>query len=208
MADDNKITEGNTIGNVSSIETNGQIGIRADSTPFAECFYFQDFYDESSIKKFAKNVEKLIRTSREYNEYIELLRTNCTDLNHDNIMHNITNGDVDLEFHHYPFTLYDIVVIVMNKHVIDAEKFTSFSIAKEVMKLHYAHKIGLVPLTKTNHELAHDGKLFISEKQIFGDFHKFMKEYDKGITIEQKSIISELEKMSSENIPSDIGGIL
>lgn len=203
------MTVGNAIGNVSSIETKeGQLGLKSDASPFAECFYFQDFYDEAAIKRFAKNVEKLIRTSREYSEYIELLRTNCVQLNHDNILHNITTGDVDLEFHHYPFTLYDIVTIVMNKHVVDASKFTSFSIAKEIMQLHYRHIIGLVPLTKTMHELAHDGKIFISTKQIFGNYRQFMAEYDSGITMEQKMNIQEIEDMTKIGTPSDIGGLL
>lgn len=206
--EENKITEGNSIGNVASLEVNGQIGLKSDSSPFAECFYFQDFYDEQAVKKFAKSVERLIRTSREYNEYIELLRTNCTVLNHDNILINITNADVDLEFHHYPFTLYDIVIIVMNKHIVNAEKFTSFSLAKEIMALHYRHIIGLVPLSKTMHELAHDGKIFLSKSQIFGNYEEFMKEYDSGITVEQKSNISKMEAMSNSGIPSDIGGIL
>lgn len=207
MADKN-INEGNAVGNVSSVELNGQIGIKSDSSPFAECLYFQDFYDENAVKKFTKNVERLIRTSREYNDYIALLRTNCSELNHDNILHNITNSDVDLEFHHYPFSLFDIVSIVMNNHVIDGKKFTSFSLAKEIMKLHYEHKIGLVPLTKTMHELAHDGKLFLSTKQIFGDYKSFIKEYEKGITAEQIIGLEELEKLSNDGIPSDIGGIL
>lgn len=206
--EENIIKEGNSIGNVSSVESGEQLGIKGDTSPFAECFYFQDFYDENVIKRFAKSVEKLIRTSREYNEYIELLRTNCAELNHDNILHNITNGDVDLEFHHYPFTLYDIVIIVMNKHVVDGEKFTSFSLAKEIMKLHYEHKIGIVPLTKTMHELAHDGKLFLSTKQIFGDYKKFMRDYAAGITVEQNADIAEIEQLSLANTPSDIGGLL
>ena len=71
--EENKITEGNSIGNVASLEVDGQLGLKSDSSPFAECFYFQDFYDEQAVKKFAKSVERLIRTSREYNEYIELL---------------------------------------------------------------------------------------------------------------------------------------
>lgn len=203
-----EIKTGNTIGNISSVEVDGQIGVQADSTPFAECFYFQDFYDESAVKKFAKNVERLIRTSREYNTYIELLRTNCNVLNHDNILHNITTGDVDLEFHHYPFTLFDIVMIVMNKHVIDGVKFTSFSIAKEIMELHYKHIIGLVPLTKTMHELAHDGKLFLGSNQVFGNYNEFIKLYQSGITPDQLAQIANIEEMTKTGAASDVRGIL
>lgn len=203
-----EIKTGNSIGNISSVETNGQLGIQADTTPFAECFYFQDFYDEAAVKRFTKNTEKLIRSSHEYNTYIELLRTNCNALNHDNILHNITTGDVDLEFHHYPFTLFDLVTIVMNKHVINGEKFTSFSLAKEIMCLHYKHLIGLVPLTKTRHELAHDGKLFLSEQQIFGNYKEFIKEYQDGLTPELMKKVQEMERLSKAGTPSDIGGRL
>lgn len=200
--------ENNNIGNISSIESNGQIGIKSDMTPFAETFYFQDFYDEKALKRFIKNVEKLIRTSREYSTYIELLRTNVNELNHDNILHNITTGDVSFEFHHYPFSLYDIVTIVVNKHIIEGEKFTSFSIAKEVMELHYQHKIGLVPLTKTTHELAHSGNLFLSTKQVFGDYKAFFNEYNKYIPGELKLLLTDIENKSINNFPSDFRGIL
>ena len=200
--------EGNKIGNVSSITHDNQLGIKASSTPFASCFYFQDYYDEKEVKKFIKNVETLIRRSREYNAYIELLRTNHTQLNHDNILHNITTSDADLEFHHYPFTLYEIVEICMNQHILAGTNFTTFSIAKEVMDLHYANIIGLVPLSKTMHELAHDNAIFISTDQVFGNYKKFMKDYNNAISAEKKVKIQDIEAKTKANNPSDFGGLL
>ena len=79
-------------------------------------------------------------------------------------MGNISTLDTDLEFHHYPFTLYDICEIVVMKGAADQKYESSFSAAKKIMDLHYKNIIGLVPLTKTNHELAHDGKIFLSTK--------------------------------------------
>jgi len=118
-------------------------------------------------------------------------------------MSNITTADVDLEFHHYPLTLYDIIYICMNYHLINKENFTSFSLAKEVMNCHYRHIIGLVPLTKTTHELAHSGNLFLSSKQIFGDYSKFINEYAAGVTPELKQKIDLMEQMSEANVPTD-----
>ena len=151
------------IGNIKSVQEGEDFGIKSSESPWAVSYYFNDIYDEKAMKKFITSVEKLIRTSREYKAYIELLRTNVYALNHDSIMNNITTADVDLEFHHTPLTLYDIVETVILHHVANDEKFTSFSIAKEVMGLHFKHYIGICPMTKTTHELAHSGNLFISE---------------------------------------------
>ena len=48
------------------------------------------------------------------------------------------------------------------------------------MKLHYEGKIGLVPLTKTAHELVHGGSIFIplNKDYVFGDYEKLIEEYN------------------------------
>lgn len=203
MPEENKTV----IGNIETVEAGDDFGIKANDSPFAVSFYFEDYYDDKTVKQFIKNVEKLVRTSKEYKMYIELLRTNIFALNHDSIMTNITTADVDLEFHHNPFTLYDIIEVVMLKHITNGEKFTSFEIAKEVMGLHYRHKIGLTPLTKTTHELAHSGNLFISKKQIFGDYNGFMDEYKDGLTADLKNKVVIMEKYSEDEVPSDFRGL-
>ena len=196
-----------TIGNIKPVSLGTNIGIKATDSPFATSFYFEDFYDDKQIKRFIKIVEKLVRTSKEYSTYIELLRTNIQALNHDNIMSNITTGDVDIEFHHYPFTLYEIIEILMTHHMVAEEKFTSFSIAKEVMSNHYKNIIGLVPLSKTNHELAHSGNIFISSKQIFGNYKDFIKLYYNGIGPDMMEKINTMERNTAANIPSDFKGL-
>ena len=203
MTEENKTV----IGNIEAVEIEGDFGLKATDSPFAVSFYFEDYYDDKAVKQFIKNVEKLIRTSKEYKMYIELLRTNIFALNHDSIMTNITTADVDLEFHHNPFTLYDIIEIVMLNHITKKEKFTSFSIAKEVMNLHYRHRVGLTPLTKTTHELVHSGNLFISTKQIFGDYRDFMIEYANGISHDLQNKVATVEKLSEEGVPSDFRGL-
>lgn len=202
------MAEENKIGNISAVEANNQIGIKSDSSPFASTFYFEDYYDDKAIKKFIKNTERLIRQSREYSTYIELLRTNYHQLNRDNILSNINTGDVDLEFHHYPFSLYDILEVLLLQHMINKDKINTFRLAKETMELHYKHLIGLVPLTKTMHEMAHNGNLFISKEQIFGDYQGFMKMFPQAIPQDIKMKITEMEKNSLLNMPSDVKGVL
>lgn len=198
----------NSIGNISPIEIGDRFGIKSENSPFAEAFYFEDYYDEKSVKRFIKNVEKLIRTSKEYYRYIEELRENVIQLNRDSILGNITTTDVDMEFHHYPFSLYDIVESVMSTHILDGDKFTSFSIAKEIMELHYRHIIGIVPLTKTMHELAHAGSIFIPKTQIFGDYKTFLAEFSRGISLDLKNNVTMMEQYSQMNIPTDYKGLL
>ena len=197
-----------SIGNIHPIEANGSFGIKSENSPFAEAFYFEDYYDDKLVKRFVKSVEKLVRTSKEYNTYIEGLRTNVLALNHDSVLGNITTADVDLEFHHYPFSLYDIVEVVMLNNLINNVKFTSFSIAKEVMEQHNRHIIGLVPLTKTMHELAHSGNIFIKKNQIFGDYRTFMKDYSQGISVDLLNKVTQMEKYSNEGAVVDFKGLL
>lgn len=200
--------EKEVIGNIKTIESGDDFGIKSENSPFVESFYFEDFYDDRSVKKFIKIVERLIRTSKEYNTYIGELRNNVSILNHDNILSNISAADVDLEFHHYPFTLYDIIEIVMLHHVVQKENFTSFSIAKEVMELHYKHLIGLVSLTKTTHELSHSGNLFLATTQVFGDYKHFIELYKDGLSGVMMEKINAIEQYTKDGIKTDFKGIL
>lgn len=200
--------EKNSIGNIHSIEIKGNPVVKSENSIFAESFYFNGLYDENLYKKFIKNTEKLIRNSIEYKNYIELLRTNLTALNLDNILSNITTDDAELEFHHYPFSLYEIVDIVTTARYIKDQKVTSFAIAKEVMELHYKNQIGLVPLSITNHELAHNGNLFISTKQVFGNYSVFISNFTNIIPTILKDRVKKIEELTEKDIPSDLGGLL
>lgn len=191
---------------IKYIDTGSNLGMKSDSNLFAELYYYSDFYDEKGTKKFIKNIESLIRTSREYKNYIEQLRTNFAHLNNDVIMGNVSTLDADLEFHHYPFSLYDIVEVIVMKGAATSKLESSFSAAKKVMDLHYKNMIGLVPLMETNHELVHAGKLFISTKQIFGNWEKFVEEYDSYINTDMKNKIKDLKEKSDANLPSDFNG--
>lgn len=199
----------NTIGNVASIESeDGSLKIKAESSYYSENFYFADIFDEKMFKNFIKNTEKLIRTSKEYFSYIASLRSEISALNCDNILSNITSSDASLEFHHYPFSLFDIVDIVACSKLISKKQFTSFSLAKEIMNLHFDNLIGLVPLSKTTHELAHKGHLFFSTKQIYGKYKKFIDRYSNGISVDLKNKIKNLESSTASKSASDFEGIL
>ena len=198
----------NKIGNIESIEMNGQVAIKSENSPFATSFYFDNYYDDKAVKKFIKSCERMIRHSTEYKLYIEQLRSNLSELNRDVVQGNITTLDADLEFHHYPFSLYDLIEIYMIKAMLEDRKITTYSVSRAIMDLHYKHHVGLVPLGKTNHELVHDGKLFISENQIFGNFKQFARDYDIAISMDLKAKLKDLKNYTEKDSPTDFMGII
>ena len=121
------------------------------------------FFIESSMDKYIKYIEKLVRNSYEYRNYIWTLK-NEFDINRCKFLKDIDiqKTGVGLEFHHYPFTLYDIVFLTITDKINRYGQFESnitdaWKLAEEITRLHYENKVGLVPLTTTVHELVHNG---------------------------------------------------
>lgn len=156
---------------------------------------------EKERTKFIKTCELLVRSSKEYKEFIKYFKTyydihSCayfTNLNTDNL------SKVKLEIHHEPFTLFDITNIVLNKHLMNDIPLNYFRIASEVTMLHYKHKVGLIPLSITVHQLYHLGKIFIPIQAVDNlGLIEFVKEYEDYIPEEQKDILVEKIKLSKE----------
>ena len=129
--------------------------------------------------KFIKQIEKLIRGSDEYKEYIKFLKTK---MHMDRCYVNPTivsaNGKkYSIELHHEPFTLYDLVDIEIMRREKEGIDLDKFSIAEAVMALHYDGLVGLIPLSKTQHELVHSSKVFIPLQHIYQDFYKYYEIY-------------------------------
>jgi hypothetical protein len=199
--------EENKLANINFTEVKGNPVIKSDENMFPESFYFSKFYEEKAYSKFIKNIERMIRSSKEYKTYIEMLRSNVSALNFDNVLNNITTSDAELEFHHYPFTLYELIDLVCVDKFMRKEKFTSFAITKEVMQLHYQNMVGLVSLTKTNHELAHNGNLFFSKKQVFGEYEKLVNRFTETLSTEIKEKLKRLQELTEQDAPTDNGGL-
>lgn len=138
--------------------------------------------------KYIKRVEGVIRTSLEYKEYIRYLKEfigldSCVFFQ--NVTSNSTKGNrskVHIEIHHEPLTLYDITNTVYQKYMDTGEPINDLVIAEEVMKLHYENKVGLVPVSKTAHEMVHNSsKLFVPLTMCYGEYSKFFEEYEEWI---------------------------
>ena len=55
-------------------------------------------------------------------------------------------------------------------------------IADEVLLLHYENKVGLVPLSKTPHQMIHNStKLMVPLTMVYGSYSDFLDEYEEWI---------------------------
>ena len=147
--------------------------------------------DDSEEKKLIRAAERLIRTSKEYSYYLGFLKqdlgmTRCS------VMPNLDAECNTLEMHHYPFTLYELCEIVMKKQFASNIPVNTFTIADEVLRLHYENVIGLVPLSVTVHQLVHAGRIFLKLSQTFGNISKFVTDYQDFI---DEELIVKLAKI-------------
>jgi hypothetical protein len=156
--------------------TNNTI-IMSDKSYYVLPYYSNNkFIDNKEYIKFIKACEKVVRTSEEYSKYIGYLKE--IGLNKCSFLNNITDDDAPIEFHHYPFTLFDICSIVLEHKLNNNEQVNTFLVAKEVIECHWKNIIGLVPLCETVHELYHAGLIFINLNMVYGRYNKFIEEYN------------------------------
>lgn len=161
-----------------------------------------DFENPKAVRKYIKSIESMVRCSDEYKNIIKYLKeeqdySSCSFFNEIDIKE-IKN--VGIEFHHYPFTLYDIVEIILKKESdFYSHQINSFDIANETMRIHYEGLVGLVPLSKTLHELAHSGNIFINFKLVSGNVKEFMRLYNAFIDDSLLENIKVLNMLSDKN---------
>ena len=147
--------------------------------------------DDSELNKYIKRIEKIVRSSYEYREYIKFLKDEI-DMNQCAFLPSLSRDDVSLEIHHAPFTLYDITAIILNEARINyAGEITPFLIAERVMKAHFDGLVGLIPLSLTVHQLVHNGDIFIPLDYVHGDVKGFYNKYKDYLTQEQKEILAK-----------------
>ena len=152
--------------------------------------------DEKQLKKYLFDVERTCRNSYAYKKLIAFLRE-YIDMNKCSFFENINNiesNSIHIHIHHSPLTLFDIVTIVYHKRLDNREALNVNLVAKEVMLLHYLMMVGLIPLSETVHELVHNGYLFIPTNVVFGDYKKFIKQYEGYIDQQLLNTLEQAEE--------------
>jgi len=149
---------------------------------FEEAFMTERLVTAEDGVRLIKKVEQLVRSSLEYKTYIGHLRQDV-GLNRCSFFPNVNvaTGEVGLEMHHAPLTLYQLVEVILNHRLAQGHAVTSLTIADEVMQAHYAGLVGLVPLTETAHELVHAGALTLSAHMVHGDWVGLLRAYPLGV---------------------------
>lgn len=136
--------------------------------------------DKDKIK-FIKRIEQLVRSSMEYRDYIAYLKE-YVDMKHCAFFNNVENeqgSKVRIEIHHEPLTLFDIVKTVINKFIEESIPLNDLYIADEVIELHYTNKVGLIPLSKSVHQIVHNSnEILIPLNLIYGEYRDFLEEYN------------------------------
>ena len=163
--------------------------------------------------KLVKRIEREIRASMEYRDYIQYLKQHV-GLDSCIFFQNVTNSGkkkrISIELHHEPFTLYDYVNVVLQKFIDTGEEIDDLLIADEVLELHYANLVGLVPVSKTAHQMIHNSdKLLVPLNMCYGQYSQFLEKYDEYIT-DDMGIYFKLEKkvdMTSNLTPESFDAI-
>jgi len=168
----------------------------SEFNPECERLELKEDLDEKTISY----IEREIRTSYEYKKYLNYLKTEL-DLTKCSLLPNIdcSDGAASLEFHHYPINLFEITEIVgtqMIETLGEHDKISCFDIAERVMEEHYKGNVGLVPLTKTLHEMAHNRSIIVPITKVNGNYKAFLKKYDSYIPTEIKDRITDAETTS------------
>jgi hypothetical protein len=181
------------------------INIAIEEKPEREKYMLQS--DKERLK-FTLQCEKVIRSSTEYKAYISFLKSHM-DMDKCTVLRNCVNGNgkhYSIEIHHTPFMLSEIVDTVVRKREALSEKIAPLNIADEVMELHYDEKIGLIPLSKTMHELVGNGKVFIPLQYVYQKYNEFYAEYEDYMDKKVKDRIELQVKLSMacSKIQSDV----
>lgn len=160
--------------------------------------YSIDFQNPKEKLKFIKRVKGIIRSSKEYKDYIRFLKDNV-NMRQCAMFPKIkqeAGTKVSIEIHHGPLPLHDIVRIVLNRQMDEGKPISDLGVADEVMELHYNNMVGLVPLSKTIHAvITNSDKIVIPLTLFYGDYKKFLDEYQDYI---EDDILTRLEKMVKE----------
>lgn len=182
------------------------INISIEEKPERPVAHFRSNKDRA---KYIKHIESVVRRSFEYKEYIKMLKHEM-GMNKCAVLPNIENGNgkkYSIEVHHEPFTLFDIVNIVISRRENENETIGVYEVADEVLELHYSGLVGLISLSVTVHELVGINQVFIPMQWIYQDYHKFYEMYADYVdenTIEKIELKADLSMRSDGKIMSDV----
>lgn len=176
---------------------------KKEGITLASDYYIQPFTTKKIVgtdwHKFIDSTKLMVRTSDEYREYIAHVKT-FNNLKNCAFLGNVDDceGEVDIEIHHTPLTIHEVIEIIATDMLFEKKSITTFDVAQRVMEEHFRNMIGIVPVSKTIHELIHDGKINVSINQVFGDVSGFLKKYARSVLPETSRKVEAFIKIADE----------
>lgn len=157
------------------------IDVQIDEKPKRPVYVFKSNKDRY---KYCTMVKTMVRRSPEYKQLVKFLKKHkgmdCCD-----VYRNLSNDPEErkhyrIELHHHPFTLLEIINVVVSKRQALGETLNPFLVTEEILELHYDGKVGLMNLSVTAHELAENDRIFIPLHRIRDqNYIKFVEEYEQ-----------------------------
>ena len=163
-------------------------------------YEYQENYETDTEKEaIVKQAEALCRASMEYSDYIAYLRSNvgmdaCAFFNN---ISKANSKKIRIEVHHAPLTLFDIIKLVLDRAIRTGDEINPMLLAEEATRIHYMNQVGLIPLSKTIHEVVHKSdKLVIPMYMVYGDFRAFLENFSEELEMKENSHIkAKIQKM-------------
>jgi len=153
-----------------------ELTLSSDNSPFSLSLRLDTFHSEKQLDHFIKNVERLVRNSVEYKQWvayiIEVLGYKTCALTKEDI------NECDIEIHHHPVTLFTVCKAIISDFLSSGDKFCSFDVATKVIELHFQNKIGYIPLLSDLHKKYHNGFLELPIELVHGDYMHILKTFN------------------------------
>ena len=172
------------------------------------------FEDKKEYARWMERMKKMIRDSTEYQDLI-LFQKHRRGLDRCGIHQHLTiHNGFRIEAHHTPFTLADIVHVIVNKRLNRGESTRMTEIADEVMEIHYLELVGLYPLCQLCHKAIHSDslgdKFFIPMADVRGDPERFVEIYGEhmpevmAMKWENIRVLNKSYDLVEKNVPPEI----
>lgn len=166
--------------------------LRSPNTPFEQHFYHtrDDFMDVDEYKKFIENCISRFRHSVTYKNYKHYLYE--IGLDKCQLLGKVTSEMASIEMHHNFLNIFDITLLI-TEHLLNTSGYVStYDVVQLLKEEHMNNNIPIVMLSKTAHQLYHNGDgMILPGRMCFGFWYNLLKKYNKGITIDiaQKVIV-------------------
>lgn len=152
---------------------------------FVECPFRQSqdtFMEVDIYKEFINNCISRFRHSKTYTNYKHYLYD--IGLNKCQLLGNIDSDAATIEMHHNFLNIFDITLMI-TEHFVKTNGFvTTFDVVQELKETHKANEIPIVMLSKTAHQLYHNGDgVLLPARMCFGYWFDLLQTYNKGITL-------------------------